>query len=312
MNEKYIKKFSVGLNLNEKIEALELFFEEFAPYLSSVYFSVPLGNRYYSREILAKEYTDENKFLQAVELIKKYEIRTELTVNTYNLRTEDLEKIRLYLDMHNIVPDEIVCLSNYAEYFATFFPNTEIKYSFNNAQTVQGIDKEELKFFNTVVVGKEYLRSENKRHDLIKKGKNVVLLLNNGCSFECRMGCGTTAYCNAILRNNLKKGDINYYYALQSFFPEELENLMCTDHYGNTYRFKISNRPLGLDYTKKVLNAYMTWNHQRTIQEINSDHGIYEYFCTMGVLLKMSNSLDIKEINRLKLKLLTKDTLDVE
>lgn len=296
MKEIYIKKFSVGLNLNEDLEKLELFFKEFGTYLSSVYFSVPLGNKYYSRDMLAKEYSNESKFLQAVRLIEKYEIRTEVTVNTYGLKEEDLKKIHTYLISNNIIPDEIVCLVGYSRYFRKAFPMAEIKYSFNNSQLLRNTEDEILQFFDTVVVGKEYLRSEEKRHNFIKKNKKVVLLINSGCSFECRNGCGTTAYCNAILNKNLKEKDLNYLYALQSFFPEELHNLMRQDSYKDMYRFKISNRPLGLDYTRNALEAYINWDSENTLEAIEEDSKVFSYFCTMGVLLKKSKCLDIHKI----------------
>ena len=307
MKTNFVNKFSVGLNLNEDIKTIRQFLNEYNTVLSSIYFSLPLGKKFYSREMLEKEYFDENKFLKAVELIKCMQIRTEVTVNTYGLNNIDLNRIKHYLTKQDIIPDEIVCLEEYAAFFREKFPNIELKYSFNNKLPVDMNDENIMKYFDTMVVGKNYLRDEKKRHEIIRNGKRIVLLINNGCSFECNNGCGTTEYCERIFLHNLQKKDINYYYALQSFFPEELQELMVQDQYGSCYRFKISNRPLGIEYTKKVLDAYMNWDSTKTRVKLLNDTGKLGYFCTMGVLLGKKEKLDVKEILEYKLKFKNKN-----
>ena len=48
------KKFSVGLCLNESLSDIIVFLENNKEWLNSVYFSLPLGMRFYSRESLAE------------------------------------------------------------------------------------------------------------------------------------------------------------------------------------------------------------------------------------------------------------------
>lgn len=295
----HTKRFSVGLNMEDSLEDILKFIEDYKDMLSSIYFSFPLGRKYYSRTELENDYdlpSSELKLLTILEAMKKHGVRAELTVNTYDLQPSDLDRIAEYALTRGISPDEIVCLSDYGSYLRERFPNCELKYSFNN--THMDIPS----VFNSVVVGKGFLRSKPARHKIIAQDKSLVILLNNGCTFECHYPCGDGIFCSSLLERSLKKRDINYLYALQSFFPFELRKMLDTDEYARTYRFKISNRPLGLSFTKTVLELYASFADVH--QLILDDKVSYGYFCVMEQLFARRESFDYNEIIEIKNQLL--------
>ena len=120
--------------------------------------------------------------------------------------------------------------------YAKAFPNCELKYSFNNTD-YQDIPK----CFDTVVVGKRYLRSKEMRHQLLESGYNLVLLLNNGCSFTCPGPCRNGTECRKIVAQQLLTSTPSELYALESFFPEELTRLLETDSCSDQYRFTVDS-----------------------------------------------------------------------
>lgn len=289
------KLFSVGLPMDADTDAFRSFLNAYAPILSSIYFSIPLGRKFYSRTELETEYEgrdSETKLLSFLALLREYNVRSELAVNTYDLSQADLEAVAEYTKGRRIRPDEIVCLAEYGAFLKAAFPGTEIKYSFNNT-TIS-----ELESFDTVVVGKYFLRDQAARHALLEQGKQIVILLNNGCSFHCHYPCGDSKFCGAILNQALQIQSLDHTYAEQSFFPCELQRLLKTDPQANQYRFKLSTRPLGLDFTEKVLRFYSTFQDVRPLIDISPDY--YGYFCVMQQLFARRSELNYDEIIRLK------------
>ncbi len=295
MEVDFSKKFSVGLPLNTTIEKFEEFLYQYDELLGSVYFSFPLGQRFYSRTELEREFENdgvEEKFLRFISLLKKHNIRTELAVNTFGLTESDLQLLVRYAQNNSIQLDEIVCLAQYGNILKSAFPDAEMKFSFNN--TFGKVPD----LFDTVVLGKEYLRNCVKRHTWLNTGKRIVLLLNNGCSYNCHYECGDAQFCGAILSHNLQESSINYLYAQQSFFPFELQKMAESDEHFNEYSFKISNRPLGLEYTKKALHSYSQFVNIDILVNENIEN--YGLFCTMGQLFAKRKQFQLDEIMRIK------------
>lgn len=274
------KRFSVGLNLSESYSALAEFIRKYQACLSSIYFSIPLGKAFYSRSELENEFKTpdaEEKLFSVLALMRECGIRSELAINIYGLGETELDCVDDYVDRNGLQLDEIVCLAEYGQHFRAAYPRAEIKYSFNNPTLRQ------LESFDSIVVGKGYLRNKLIRHALLAEGKSLVLLLNNGCSFRCRFPCGDSGFCESLLKPTVDKYGVDYAYALQSFFPEELKRLLLTDEYAATYRLKISNRPLGLAYTCAALDAYLSLGDVGAL--IWEDVNNYALFCTMRQLL---------------------------
>lgn len=289
------KKFSIGVNFNESEENFTTFLEEYCEFLSSMYFSIPLGRKYYSRKELEDEYTDVKKVLRYIELLTKFNIRKEITFNSYGLKEEDIVRGCEYIKNTMGPVEEIVCLNEYAEIIRDFFPEVELKYSFNNIRIVDN------DLFNTYVVGKTYLKDMHARHSIIDSGYNIVLLLNNGCSLNCATTqCGST-YCRELFHYNLKTKDINELYAIQTLLPDELDKIFRWDPLANSYRLKISNRPLGLDFTKRVLDAYIGFSELEESFWEEKDNLCL--FCTLGCLYEKRDMLQYSEIIRYKNKI---------
>lgn len=293
--EFFRKKFSVGLPMDASLSDFESFLDTFGPYLSSIYFSLPLGKRFYSREELALDFIQpkaEEKLFAMLRLIKESGVRTEWAVNNYGITKEDLAAAASYCYHHQIVPDEIVTMAEIGEILKAQFPDAELKYSFNNPG-LEGIAP-----FDSVVVGKKFLRDRALRHTIIHSGKGLVLLLNNGCSFSCHYPCGSSDFCRGLMQKDLEEVSLNELYARQSFFPEELLRLIHTDSMADRYRWKLSTRPLGLDYTKCALSAYIGAITTDALFRKSADS--FGYFSVSGVMFQRRSELDYEEIKRIK------------
>lgn len=284
-----MKLFNIGLNLDASLHDLELFYSTYNHLISDVYFSLPLGKTFYTRRGLIKEYEgNEKKLIDALSIIKQYGIRTEVTLNTH-LHHDELLKGIEYIYGNNIVPDEVVCINESFDVLKDAFPKAEFISSFNNGFTK--IDTR----FDSVVLGQRFLRDENARHSFMNSGFKVVLLLNNGCSFECNPRFCDSAHCSSAYRASLNTYTFDEIYAIQSFFPEELASLLEHDPFAQTYRLKISNRPLGLAYSEKVLRAYSTPIFT-SAAEMNKDPSNYGLFGALHSLYMRINDYNYQAI----------------
>ena len=291
----FYKKFSVGLNLSEPITEIHNFCVRNHNYLNSIYFSLPLGTQFYSRKALSLEYeNNEKKLLDVLNFISQLGIKKELALNTYHLNQTDLENAAIFCADNGIIPDEIVCLREYADELSKAFPKSELKFSFNNTFT------DNIKIeppFETLVAGKGFLRDIRKRHEVIHRGFMLTLLLNNGCLLWCRTSCGG-AHCHRLFESAIKKYGLNYVYALCSFFPSELKHIIETDEESNRYKYKISNRPLGLNYTQTVIESYMSLEDDYDL--LHNDYHNLNLFCVAGALSKYLSDIDIFEVKKIK------------
>ena len=288
------KKFSVGLCLGEDIESIEQFLDQYQKYLNSIYFSVPLGRKFYSRAKLAEEYDgNEEKLLCVLKNIRSRGIRLELTLNTRDLDEEDIRKAIAFCVDNDVMPEEIVCLKEYGQLLRKEYPNCEIKYSFNNHDVwLNKVDDD----FDTVIVGKGLLREPVKIGEIIKRF-NVTYMLNNGCSFICNGKCGASN-CRKIFEADINQNGLNYVYARSSIFPSELNYLILHTDYADRLKFKISNRPWGLEFTTKVLEAYISL--EDSIAEWKKNPAVLREFCATVPISEKIDDLDLDKIVELK------------
>lgn len=291
------KKFSVGLCLNEPMADLQSFFKKNQKWLNSVYFSLPLGERFLSRESLADEYANnEDKLFAVLELLASLGIRREMAINTWSLTQEEISQAVRYCGDKNFSPEEIVCLRDYAEFFRTAFPYAEIKYSVNNPEAD---GKHITKAFDTLVAGKGLLRDMAARHHFIDQGYGVTILLNNGCISICNTPC-ETIHCHHCFDYMINKYGLDYTYALCSFFPSELQALLECDPYAQHYKFKISNRPLGLAYTQQVLDSYSELKDD--YEAMYNDYRKMALFCTVHPLAIRLQQVSLQNVAEYKTK----------
>ena len=244
-----MKAFSIGLNLDADIDELKSFFNKNAGLLCSVYFSLPLGKPYYTRGGLEIEYKDaDKKLLRVVDIIKEAGIRTEIALNT-RLSEEQLKIAIEYIERNHLTSDEIACRNSSFPLLHSAFPKCEFISCYNNG------DEDILPDFDSIVLGQDYLRNPSKRQKWEEKGFRIILLLNNGCSFLCDPRFCNQDKCCGLYKITNRQLTVSQIYALQSFFPEELRALSMNSSFFS-YRFKLSTRPLGLQYTRDVLRNY--------------------------------------------------------
>ena len=288
------KKFSIGLTLGESLEDIIEFLDQYEKWLSSVYFSVPFGRKFYSRAKLAEEYDgNEDKLLHVLKCIREYNIRLELTLNTRDLTEEELASAVSYCRDKGFDPEEIVCLREYAGFLRRLCPQSEIKYSFNNHDiNMQHIDKN----FDTVVIGKALLRNHDKIQ-LLAQDYNITYMLNNGCSFMCGGNCGAHN-CKDVFDEDIRINGLDKVYARSSIFPSELLYILENWEDAVNYKFKISNRPWGLDFTKKALDSYISL--EDPIEKMKKDQSLLRVFCATVPISERVYELDVDRIMEYK------------
>lgn len=255
----FTKKFNVGLTLKTTLRAAERFFSQYGKYINEVYFSMPLGDRFHTRKAIRSQLSKKSsvkKFWRLLSVIKRCGIKLEMVLNTNTLTDEDIVESRRLLDEHGIDLDSVCCMDMYYDSVKRVFPDKPLICSYNNVFHSQKDIERISNAYDSYVLGGALIRDEGAfRHVKQEKHAKVVLLLNNGCSFNCS-GCCAAQNCKPVFLKNLQKHSLDYLYALQSVFPAELyDGSICLD---NVDYFKISNRSSGLKYLKKCLDSYMT------------------------------------------------------
>ena len=131
MSEKSLsKKFSIGLNLTPDENDNRKLLEDYHQYLSSLYFSFPMGMQYYSRLGIKDEFQDKDsaqRLFNVLTYAKELGVRRELALNTYHLSDLDIDYAIEFTKKFGIIPEEIVCLKEYGEKIRKAFPNCELK-----------------------------------------------------------------------------------------------------------------------------------------------------------------------------------------
>lgn len=309
----YLKKISFGISLSISLEDYTKIINKYLPYLSSVYFSLPFGQEFHTRSRVIKEYSDKEaaeKLLKILKLFKKNGIKLEAIINQYNIKPDILNEALDKLD-NLIKVDSICCLDEYVDIIKGHYNNDiYLISSFNN----KIIHKDNVKKLNDdydmIVVSREFLR-DAKLIKIIRESTNkeIKLLLNNGCSFNCgtcRKGGGA---CKEVFRENLKRHNPKELYAKQSFFPWELKKLFNELDDSNTIKeLKISNRPCTYEYLDKCLESYI-FNKGENIY-VENDYKWYHLWGRQSNLTPYFKTFNIDEINELKKKIWKKNKME--
>ena len=298
MENDLYNKFSIGLSLTISIDEYKKIIEDYRSYLNSIYFSLPLGDIYHSRSAIEEKFKDTesiNLFYNIIKLFKDNNILLDCVFNKNGISDDDvitgLKFLKEYIEV-----GQITCLSEHIEIINDFFPNVEKIYSYNNDLNKNKIDNIS-DLFDTVVVGKSFLRN----YDLLKKIYNndfdIKLLVNNGCSYNC-LGCRNgSKVCEEIFNKNKKYHDINYMYAEQSFYPFELLELLDVVDFPIKY-IKISNRTSGFEYLYKCLESYI-YNVSPN-EYIKDGSKYYRLWCRLAHFNRKMDELNYDEIIKQK------------
>ena len=266
-NEQFRKKFLVGLTLNTTAKEFDKFLEEYAYYIEQVYFSMPLGDKFHSRIVVQKNFSKKENvelFWELLEISKKHGVKLDMVLNTVDLTSEDVDSAFKALADHNITLDVVTNIDEYYDYLTPHLNGQKIICSYNNA--IRSIaDIEKLKHtYDSYVFGNSLMRNLKVHKYVCETLKSkVCLLINNGCSFNCAWCGHSTTTCQETYQRNRKKHSVEYLYAHQSMFPEELRNNTIRMEYIDT--IKISNRSSGLRYLKNCLDSYINNELKRYI-----------------------------------------------
>lgn len=296
MNKENNEKYSIGLSLKISIDQYNYIFDKYNNYIKSIYYSPPLGNKYHSRSSIGKQLENEQnveKLYKILELAKIKGILCDCVLNCPSLKNDDIV-VALEFLKSNIYIDQITCLQQHIDVVDKYFPHIEKIYSFNNNLNINNLEHISKKF-KTIVAGKSFLRYPELLSKIYNYGFDLKLLVNNGCSFNC-YGCSSgSRKCEQVFYKNLENFDINYLYALQSFYPSELRKLLDTVNFP-IESIKISNRTDDYNYLINCLNSYINNDESYCLK----DKKDYRLWCRLGHFNDYLNCLDDEKIKLLK------------
>ena len=257
--EEFHKRFLVGLTMKTTPREFDKFLGKYSYYIEQIYFSIPLGEKFHSRIAVQQSFEDEQNvalFWELLEIAKKHGIKLDMVLNTLDLTERDVADAFEALRNHGITLDVITTLDQYYDFLLPHIQGEKLFCSYNNA--LRGIgDIEKIKHsYDSYVLGNSLMRSI-KVHKYVREqlGKEVCLLINNGCSFNCTWCGHSEDGCESAFKRGIEKHTVEYLYAHQGVFPEELRNGTIRMEYINT--IKISNRSSDIKYLKRCLDSYI-------------------------------------------------------
>lgn len=292
-----MKKFSIGLSMEIKLNEYEVLFHKYQDYIDCLYFSVPLGDKFQTRKNLFCGYN----FQEATDKIKKIlmcalnnGIKIELALNTYSLKKEDIINAKQYCQEYlETMPSCIVSILSNGMDIADVFDNVFQIVSFNN-----GIKDEKDLFkipecYREIVLSQSQIRNPLFWTVIKKYGFKTRLLLNNGCSFNCGT-CKNAKDCKSIFEKNIAQNGVNYVYALQSIYPSEFKEHLQNSLYLDS--FKISNRNCSFEYLMNCLEGYISGNDDI----IKNNHKKYYLWGRLAHFSKYYDIINDVEVYRIK------------
>lgn len=300
LNESFFyKKFSVGLAMHTDKKQFRHFLEQYGDFIENIYASLPLGDRFHGREPIQRQFHNSNNvmlFWELLPIIQQFGINIEVAFNTDHLDENDFRLCREHLDQHEITVQKVVILDWYFEYAKKYFPEASIVKSVNNMpETIEDVQNIQLPF-DEIVIGRQNIRNEAIFSSVASKARSI-LLLNNGCSYECR-GCKSPAYCRESYRHSLQKASAQYLYALQSIMPYEIhEGYFDISHIN---LLKISNRNADTEYTMKCMDSYIH-NNAHAYVEKSKHH--YMLWARLGWHIPHFDEFNYDEIKEMKAKI---------
>ena len=298
------KKFNIGLTLETNPRDFEKFLIKYSRYIHSIYFSPPLGKLYHTRSKIAAELLIPGKkraFWKMLGLAKEYGIELELLFNTLRLDGRLIENAAAALSEQGIEVDSVCFIAAYYDDVARCFPGKKYILSFNNGfRTRSEIDAAIDTYpADAFVLGSSFIRNNRFFEHLASRGKEVYLLLNNGCSFNCDTCNNTQSVCERSFVENLRTHSVEYLYALQSIFPCELHDGIIDST--NIKCFKISNRSSNLKFIADAMDSYINCE---VLSYIKKSPESYAFWGRAGYFWKYFRKMDAEKIIAYKKELL--------
>lgn len=300
------KLFSIGLSLGISLEEYYKLYDKYNNYIKSIYFSPPFEEKFHTRQIIVDQFSDPKnveKFYKIIEFFKKEGVILDCVLNRPSINKEIVEKYINNIKDLNV--DQFTCIDSLIDYLSDEFPNADKISSFNNNFKIQNLDNISHKY-NTIVIGKNLLRDKDNIEKIYNKGFNVKLLVNNGCSFNCYGCMSGNINCEKTFINNLKHNNVQLLYAMQSFYPDELDKLLSILNFP-IESIKISNRTDNYDYLDKCLDSYI--NNNDTKKYIDEDINNYRLWSRLAYFNPYFKEFNQDEIVKVKKKI-WKNTLN--
>lgn len=301
VNENYNKKISFGLSLNIKIEDYYKIISKYSKYLSSVYFSLPFGEEFHTRNKVKEEYSQDNakeKLLNILNLFKDNGIKLEAVINQYHIDINKLKKSLVELDRFVNV-DSICCLDEYVDVINRHYEGKMYLISSFNNGSFKKINDDTYEKYNMIVLGKEYMREPEKIKKIQNNGLDIKLLVNNGCAFNCKSCREGYRECVRTFEKNLENFTPEELYAIQSFFPWELEELFHELKDSNIVKeIKLSSRPSTYEYIDNCLESYIYNVSPRKYIDKNINN--YHLWGRQANLIQFFQYFDLKRIEKMK------------
>lgn len=296
MENNLFKKFSVGLTMDSTKNEFIAFLTKHKEFIHDIYCSLPLGDQFHSRKVISEQFKNYDmieKFLSFIKIIENFGIDLEIVFNTNRLMKDDFENAKKFIDKYKIKVKYICTKNKYLTFIKEFFPKIPLILSFNDClNSIDDLVRYENKY-EYYVVGRSNIRNNNFFSTIIEKGSKTILLLNNGCSFQCKTCVPKT--CQKIFDNNLKKYDINYLYALQSIFPFEILNNNID--LNQVSLLKISSRSSNIRILNLIIDAYVNDNAEELLKR---DYRNYYLFCRMSCFRPYYKKLNYLKIMNYK------------
>lgn len=298
------KKFNIGLTLDTNIKEFRRFLEAYHPYIRSIYFSLPLSKKFHTRQLIAKQLLFPHKrilFWKMLKEAKAYGVELELLFNTLTLDEDLIALASKELKKRQIEVDSVCFLQAYYPFVEKYFPDKKYIWSFNNGmRSLKAFDEAiEGRKIDAVVLGSVFIRDNEAFRYIKEKGKEIILLLNNSCSFNCATCASTSPLCQETFDKNHEKYSVEYLYALQSIFPQELRD--GTIEADLIDCFKISNRGSKLSFVQNSMDSYM---RGEILPYLETDCNAYAYWGRAGFFWKYFSKMDFAKIVKYKEEIL--------
>lgn len=300
------KKFSIGLVLSNTIKEYESFLKQYSHFIDTMYFSLPLGDRFHGRPQIAQQFKNPaivSRFWEIIRLISDYGIKLEPVFNTNHLNSDDIYRAAELLTSQNIEISKLAIIDNLYDAAIKCFPNKELIYSISNYGTITSKLTNCTHKYNEIVIGRSCIRDPAAYALVCDRNEDVLLVLNDGCSFTCEglcseYGSNASLYCERNFKNAVMKSDVENVYAMQSIMPFEIhEHLLPIER---IRYFKLSTRNSDLAYIRQCMDSYIYNN-----QNVNVDGGSFEYFlwARLTWFVPFYKSMNVERIISLKRKL---------
>lgn len=302
------KKFAIGLSplnyYHNDLEAFDSFCKRNDYRIDHWYSSLPCAwkrkeikcdNLKEQKKNLKKQLTVINANNQKLQLAINADISSPFIKTLYYI---EILLYKIFYEKYKKV-DSLVASDEYIPFLRKVFPGIPISYSVQNIYSQTHLKN--LKYCDTIVIGRKYLKNLKFIEEVKKKySLKVELLLNCACNFACEYHCFNGS-CEKSQAQQIEKNGLEKCVAWQSLFPSELklypENLVDL--------YKLSTRPSSLEWMEEEMNLYSS---NKSLSELDFNYH-KPFFWKDICCTKSISSIFDKEIPRLDDVLLIKSQL---